>query len=101
MAEWDHLWTDPFEEIVAWFGINAQPGSPKAEVARAVLDVRLALKNEETARFAAEAASRNADAARDAVATAQASATAAKHLVLATWALVFATIVVAIVALAN
>jgi hypothetical protein len=62
-------------DLADWCGINANPGSPEAEVARAVLTARLAA---ESARVAASVAK------------------ATWWLVAATWAVAAVTIVVAI-----
>ncbi len=89
MAEMDHLWNEPYEELARWCGTNALPGSPTAAVAEAVLAARLALQQVEAARAAADAATASAAASRT-------TARATWWLVAATWALAIVTIAIAL-----
>src|SRR4051794_22751331 len=90
---YEHYWEESLEDLALWFGHNAQPGSPAAGVADAVLRARLTIMTVEAQRAATEAQVAASAAARDA-------ARAASNTARATWALTAVTALLAVLTVA-
>ena len=89
---YSHLRTEDFEQLCLWTGINAEPDSRVAAVARSVLQARLALQQVLAAEAETAASNANAEAAR-------ASARASRATARATWVLAGVTAILALIAI--